>query len=259
MTTDTYTPPAPPVVRKVDMEQPWTWLAAGWRDLWRSPGISLLYGLAVTVASFAMTGALLAFDLFPLVLPMAAGFMLIGPMLAVGLYEKSRRLEANQPILARDVIFVATASPTQLAFIGALLTFFILAWIRVATLLFAVFYGADYPPLSEFVPTLLFTPRGLIFLAIGSAAGGVLAFIAFAVSAISVPMLMVRDLDAITAMLTSVQVVRQNFKVMLLWAWLIALITGFGIAFGYLGLIVTFPLVGHATWHAYRAMIEPPA
>jgi uncharacterized membrane protein len=247
----------PPGIRILDKEQPWQWLAAGWADLWRAPAVGLAYGLVVAVAGGLLTLGLLYIDSLPLVLPLAAGFMLLGPMLAVGLYETSRRLEAREPIQLSRVVFVATRSPAQLAFIGLLLMLFMLVWARIATLLFALFFGTmDYPPLEEWVSVLIFSAEGLAFLLVGTATGGLLAVVAFAVSAVSVPLLMVRDVDAVTAVLTSIRAVKANPLPMLLWAWLIALLTAFGIATLYLGLIVTFPLVGHATWHAFRAVIQ---
>ena len=109
--------------------------------------------------------------------------------------------------------------------------------------------------IEEWVSVLLFTYEGLSFLIVGILAGAVLAVVVFAISAISVPLLMVRDIDAVTAIITSVRAVKENPGPMLLWAWLIALLIGFGLVTLFVGLIVTFPLVGHATWHAFRAVI----
>lgn len=255
-TQDTGSATIGPPVAEITVEQPWLWLAAGWKDFWRRPGISLSYGIAVAAASFALTYAVFYLWGLALVLPLAAGFLLIAPMLAVGLYETSRRLHADEPISARNVILVAVRSPTQLAFIGVALMLFMLAWIRLATLIFALFFGLNaYPPMSEWIGLLFFTPKGLLFLAIGSAIGGVLAVIAYAISVISVPMLMVRDVDAITAIVTSARAVIANPGPMLLWAWLIVVLTAVGIATLYIGLIVTFPLVGYATWHAYKSVL----
>lgn len=245
-----------PAIRPIDGEQPWLWLAAGWRDLCRHPGISLGYGAVFTLASYALTAALVYFDLLVLLLPLAAGVMFVGPMLAVGLYEVSRRIETGQPVRIRDVVFVATRSPTQIALIGLILTFFMLAWVRLATLLFALFFGPVTPPLDQLLNTLLFNVQGLSFLAVGGAVGAVLAFFAFAISAVSIPRLMVQDTDAVTAIATSLAAVGHNVGPMLLWGWLIALMTAVGIATLYVGLILTFPLIGHATWHAYRALVD---
>ena len=243
-------------IRELTLEQPWSWLGAGWRDLWTRPEISLGYGLAVVVASYALTACLVYLDVLPLLLPLAAGFMLLGPMLAVGLYEASRRMQAKEPVSPTAVIFVATRSPAQLAFMGALLTILLMAWWLIAFTLFAVFFGASgLPPIDQWVQVLLFTGRGLGFLILGTATGGVLALLVFALSVVSVPILMRHDTDAVTAMLTSLRSVQQNPWPMLLWAWLIMLLIAFGLATLYLGLIVTFPLVGHATWYAYRDIV----
>lgn len=245
-----------PAARRIEMDDPWAWLAAGWSDICQRPAISLGYGAAFTLISYLLAGCLYYLDLIYLLLPLGAAFMLVGPMLAVGLYEASRCLAAGRPVRAADVVFVATKSPTQLAFIGLLLLLALLAWIRVATLLFALFFGTETPPLAELIPNLLLTTNGVAFLVTGTAIGAVIAFCVFSISAVSVPMLMVRETDAITAIIASIQAVRRNPGPMLLWAWLIAAMLSFGMATLFLGLIVTFPLIGHATWHAYGALIE---
>lgn len=244
-------------LRTVAMDAPWLWLSAGWRDLWHRPGISLGYGLVFAVVMAGLAGALAYIDLAAIVLPVAAGFMLIGPLLAVGLYEISRKFEAGEEIHRWDVILVKTKSPTQLGFLGVILMIIFLVWVEVAALLFLLFFGINgFPPLPELVSTLLFTWPGLGLLAGGSILGGLLAFAIFTLSVISVPLLMRKDVDAITAMLLSIGAVRLNPKPLILWAWLIAIMIGVGLMTSFIGLIVTFPLVGHATWHGYRALVE---
>ncbi len=239
------------------LERPWTWLAAGWRDIARAPHISLTYGALFTLVSLVLSGGLFLAGIEYLLPPLAAGFMLVGPMLAVGLYETSRRLEAGEPATLGAALFVSTRSPAQLAFLGVVLALALLAWMRIASLLFALFFGTlEFPPLANILPMLFFTWEGLGLLIVGSAVGALIAAAVFAVSAVSVPLLMMRDLDAITAMLISLRVVRENLLVLALWAWLIVVLTGFGLVPAFLGLVVTFPLVGHATWHAYRDLIE---
>ncbi|WP_299398211.1 DUF2189 domain-containing protein [Pelagibius sp.] len=245
-----------PPVRRLELERPWTWLSAGWQDMWQAPGVSLVYGAIFTLVSFVITAGVLLADLAYLLLPLVAGFMLVGPMLAVGLYETSRRLETGAPVTLGAALFVATRSPMRLAFLGVTLMIVLLVWMRLATLLFALFLGTtEVPPMADIVPTLLFTPNGLSLLIVGSAAGALLATLVFAISVISVPLLMERDVDFMTAVITSIQSVLRNPKPMLLWAWLVALLTAGGLVTLYLGLIITFPLVGHATWHAYRDTI----
>jgi uncharacterized membrane protein len=244
-------------VRTLRPDAPWGWLAAGWRDLWAAPSIGLVYGLVFSLIGLVIFAGLFSLEMTALVIALAAGFMLVGPMLAVGLYEVSRRLETGEPVSLAAAAVVSTRSPVQLAFMGVILMGALLIWVRVATLLFALFFGTTgWPPLEDFVPTLLFSWQGLSLLVTGTVIGGTIAFAIFAVSAISIPMLMSREVDAITAVLTSVQAVVQNFVPMVLWAWLIALLTACGLVTGLLGLIVTFPLIGHATWHAYRALVE---
>jgi uncharacterized membrane protein len=245
--------------RRVETEAPWTWLSEGWRDLWRAPQVSLLYGAGFSMASMGLTAALYYLDWLYMLLPLTAGFMLLGPILAVGLYETSRRLDAGLPISIFHALFVTTRSPSQLALVGMVLMIFLLAWNRIATLLFALFLGSDLlgpGPLQieMMVETLFFTWSGLLFLVVGSAIGAAMAAVVFAISAFSVPMLLVRDMDAISAILLSLRAVAANFRAMFLWAWLIALLTAVGIATLYIGLALMFPLVGHATWRAYRSI-----
>ncbi|MEQ8747466.1 DUF2189 domain-containing protein [Pyruvatibacter sp.] len=252
-------PKAAPVVNTIAMDAPWRWLAAGWRDLWSRPGLSLGYGLVFVAVSAGVTAGLLYLELFSLILALAAGFMLVGPLLAVGLYEISRRLQSGEPISTSDVAIVSTAAPVQLAFIGVMLSLMLLAWIRIATLLFAIFFGMEsFPPFSEFFPALILEPRGLALLVTGTLVGGAIAAVVFSAAVVSVPMLVERDIDAVTAVLTSIKAVQLNLGPMLLWAWLVLILTAFGIATLFVGLIITFPLVGHATWHAYKDVIAAP-
>jgi uncharacterized membrane protein len=241
----------------VQPDAPWAWLGAGWRDLWAVPQVSLAYGLLFAAVSGVLTWSLFRLDMQYMLMPLAAGFMLVGPMLAVGLYETSRRLAAGEEVGLGRALFVTTRSPTQLAFLGALLMLMLLAWIRIAQLIYALFFGlSDFPGFEQSIHLIFFTPEGLGMLAVGSAVGGVMAAAVFAVAAFAVPMLMTRDMDAVSAMLASVAAIRANLWPMLVWGWLIVVLTGVGIVTLYVGLIVTFPLLGHATWHAYRQVID---
>jgi uncharacterized membrane protein len=247
-----------PAINRVAMDAPWRWLAAGWRDMWTRPGLSLGYGLVAVGVSAGLAAALWYAGLFSLILVLAAGFLIVAPLLAVGLYEMSRRLQAGEPVTRADITLVSTASPVQLAFVGIILMLMFLAWIRVATLLFAIFFGLEaMPPFEQFFPALILEPRGLSLLVIGTIVGGLIAAAVFSVAVVSVPMLLERDVDAVTAVLTSLRSVQENFGPMALWAWLIMVLTVFGIASLFVGLIITFPLVGHATWHAYKDVVAP--
>lgn len=237
----------------IQPDAPWEWLAAGWRDMLAAPAVSLSYGIGFTLSSLLIATLLFQADLPHLLLPLTAGFMILGPMLAVGLYETSRRIEAGEPISLASALFVVVRSPTQLAFLGAMLLIVHLVWIRIATLLYALFLGIQpFPGLEETISILFFTYDGLALLAIGTVLGGALAAVVFAITAFSVPMLMVKDVDAVTAVLRSIAAVRDNFWPLMVWAWLIVMLTAVGLVTCFVGLAVTFPLIGHATWHAYR-------
>jgi len=242
---------------RINPDAPWAWLGAGWRDLWTHPAVSLSYGLVFAAVSGLITLALFRLDLQYLLMPLAAGFMLVGPMLAVGLYETSRRIHAGEPVSLGAALFVRTASPTQLAFLGAILMFLLLAWIRVAQLLYALFFGMSaFPGFEDTVHMVFFTDAGFGMLVVGTLVGGVIAAVVFAVSAFSVPMLMVRDVDAISAAIASVNAVRDNLYPLAVWGALVVMITAVGMVTFYVGLIIAFPLIGHATWHAYRHVVE---
>jgi uncharacterized membrane protein len=241
-------------IRHVGADAPWRWLSAAWSDLWQAPGVSLAYGFLLVAASFGLSFGLYLADLFYLVLPLAAGFMFVAPVLAVGLYEVSRRLETGEPVTLSAAV-TAWRRNGQILLMGLLLTLFLLAWIRLAFLIFALFFGTEPPSSALFVNTVLLSPEGLPFLAVGTAVGGVLAGLVFAMSAVSIPMLLDRDVNVIDAMLTSIAAVRQNWRVMLGWAALIVVFTAAGIATAFLGLAVALPLIGHASWHAYRDLV----
>lgn len=245
-------------VRRVLFDAPWAWLAAGWRDMWTIPGVSLAYGAVFAVAAVVMLLGLTRFGAQSLILALGGGFMLLGPLVAVGLYEASRRLEAGaKTVTLGEVVAAAFASKGKLAFMGIILLLIFLVWIQLAFLLFMLFTGASvFPPASEFVPMLLFSRSGLALLVVGTAIGGLLATVVFAVSAVSVPLLMVKDIDAVTAISASLKAVEANPKPMALWAVLIAGFMALGLLTLGAGLVVAFPLVAHATWHAFRQLID---
>lgn len=246
--------------RRVAFDAPWAWLAAGWRDLWRHPTISLGYGLLVALASWTLFLGLLRIEALAMVLALAGGFLLVGPLLAVGLYQISHRLESERPVRFSDVFVPDKLARGQLAFFGVLLLLFFLAWVRFATLLASLFLGGlTLPPLSQFVQTLLFTPSGLGLMVLGTIIGAVLAVVVFALSAFSIPMLVDRHTDAFTAARASVAAVAANPRAMGLWAALIVVMIAAGVATAFAGLIIAFPLIGHATWHGYRDVFGPPA
>jgi uncharacterized membrane protein len=231
-------------------DRPWHWLAAGWGDMTRAPQVSIAFGICLALFSWALAYGLWYAEVGYLVLPMAAGFFLVAPLIAVGLYETSRRLEAGRPVDLK-LALMAWHRPVQVAAFGMVLLLLNFFWVRVALLWFALYFSGGTPPLDA-IPFYLLEAGNLPFLVIGTAIGGCFALAAFSISVIALPMLLDREVDVITAIITSIRAVRANPRAMALWAGLIVLFTAIGLATFFVGLAILFPLVAHATWHAYR-------
>ncbi len=245
-----------PHIKTVSTEHPWAWLSAGWRDLCAAPTVSLAYGVLAVVSSFVLVAGLGMYDLHYLILPMAAGFMILGPIFAVGLYEASRLLEKGEkPTLGR-VAMAYRRNSTQILAMGLALMVVFFAWLRLAFLLFMMFFSAEPPTLDMIVTKIFFSDVTIPFLLVGSAVGFVMAAAVFSMSVVAIPMLLDRECDVFTAMATSVKAVRDNPRPMVVWAALIVLFTAAGIVTGFLGLLLALPLIGHASWHAYRGTVE---
>jgi uncharacterized membrane protein len=231
------------------------WLAAGWRDLTVDPISSLSYGFIVFVVSVCIIAGLFALGWDYILFPALAGFMVVGPGVAIGLYEKSRRIAAGEPVSLAKMIFVKPKSGGQLLFTGVLLCMLMLLWMRAAIIVYALFFGMrPFPGLGHIVPMLLDTPTGWAMLAVGTAIGGLFAAFSFAISAFSIPMLLNERVDALTAMGTSLALVWHNLPTMLTWAAIVLLGFALSLATGLIGLIVVFPVLGHGAWHGYVAV-----
>ncbi len=243
-------------LREVDAEAPWRWLTGGWSDFQEIIPQAGLYGF-VFVAGAAIVSGLLAMAGLSSWIPAAAGgFALLGPFLALGLYEAGRRLEAGETVTLRAMIGARPRAPSQIALLAALLLVIFMLWSRVAVGLFAAFIAGDYMPLGEFASFVFTHPEGLALLAVGTLAGAALAFGVFTITALSMPMLLDRNIDVFTAIGVSVTAVVRQPAVMALWAWIIAVAVAVSVATAFIGLIVAFPVIGLATWRAYRDMVE---
>jgi uncharacterized membrane protein len=248
-------PPDNPYRRQLAPGAAWQWLAAGWRDMLVEPAGSLAYGFLVFVVSLAVVAGLLAFGWDYILLPALAGFMVVGPLLAVGLYEKSRRIAAGRLVSLSDMVLVHPASGGQILFTGVLLCLLMLLWMRAAVILYALFFGLlPFPGFDQVSAVLFATPAGWALLVVGTLVGALFAAFSFAISAFSIPMQLEERVDALTAMGTSMALVWNNLPVMLTWGVIVLVLFLLSLATGLLGLIVVFPLLGHGTWHAYRAI-----
>lgn len=232
-----------------------TWLRRGWSDFWINPLLSLLYGLGVFSASGLIIWALFQFQYEYALFPALAGFILVGPLIANGLYEKSRRIEAEERLNLGGMFFTRPASGYQALFMGVLLLGLFLLWLRAAVLIYALFFGmVAFPGTNELIPMLLFTPTGWALLLTGGTVGALFAAFSFAISVFAVPMLLTERTDALSAMGISMAMVWANLPVMLVWGGIVVVLAAISLATGLLGLIVIFPVLGHATWHAYRSV-----
>lgn len=231
------------------------WLRAGWRDLLVRPGLSLAYGVAVFVITALLAWALLASGRDYILFPAIAGYMIIAPVLAIGLYEKSRALEAGEHPTLGTMLLVRPQAGAQIFYTGLLLCLLMLLWNRAAVLVYALFFGVRaFPGLDGVVAMLLTTPVGWAMLIVGTLIGGLFAAFGFAISVFSIPMLLDQRTDALTAMGTSMAMVWNNLTPMIAWGAVVLALFAVSALTGFLGFIVIFPLLGHATWHAYRAI-----
>jgi len=231
------------------------WLKAGWRDLWENPVASLAYGAVMLLVSWLVVAGLVGLGWDYFLFPALSGFAIVAPAFATGLYEKSRRRAAGERISLGTMLRVRAASGRQILFVGVLLCLLMLLWMRAAVLLYALFFGwQPFPGLGHVAAMLVTDPLGWALLLVGGAVGGLFAAFAFAISVFSLPMLLVERLDALTAMGTSMAMVWNNLPVMLTWGAIVLALLVLGLLPGLLGLVLVFPALGHATWHAYHAM-----
>lgn len=226
-------------------------LRAGWADFRTAPAFGLFFALVYVVGGLGLWFGLGAVGQPVWFVPVAVGFPLFAPFAAIGLYEVSRRLEHGTPLSFGPILGALRGKGDgQLALmaVGVLLAFGF--WIILARGVFAIFMsrsGIGFDSLG-----LLFTVEGIAMLLVGSAVGAALALALFAVTVISLPMLLDREVDFVTAMVSSVQVVQKNPRTMLTWAAIIAGLLFVAMIPAFLGLFVVLPVLGHATWHLYR-------
>jgi len=245
-------------VNTVSIEDTFKWLGAGWRDFKRSGMTSLAYGGVFVLAGLILTVGLYLAGFEYLIAPLTAGFLLVGPALTVGFYTISRDLEGGRKPTLGGALSAWRANPVHLLAMGLGLVLFLIIWVRLAVMTFAVSFPHTNLNIQSIVNTALFTADGLVFLAVGTVVGSVMATIAFVVSVFSLPLMLDRKADIIQALVISVVAVFMNFRVMVVWAALVVVFTFAGLFTFYIGLAVSLPLIGHASWHAYRAVIKHP-
>lgn len=256
------TAPAPaqavglPETRKVSMEDVKAALSAGWSDFKRAPAFGLFFG-----GVFTLIGVLIAYMLIIQgtsywVLPVAAGFPLVGPFAAVGLYEVSRRLDAGEPLNWGEILTVVARKPgAQLSFYAFIVLFVYLVWVYLAHLVFALSFGLQ--PLTNVSSSyeFLLSSPGITMLTLGTIVGAILSTVLFAISVVSVPMFLEREIDVVTGIITSVKVTLESRTTMIRWGLLIAVACVIAMVPLFIGMVIAFPVLSHASWHLYRRAV----
>lgn len=232
----------------LDAGAPLRWLRAGWRDFRRAPGLSLLFGGVVLLVSVAVSALAWSLGRFALLAALLSGFVFVAPLIAVGLYCVSRELEAGRRPELRDSFVLARRVAGQAGVFALAQLVVLMLWSRAGMMVNAL-VPVENNDLVTWVE----------FLLIGSAAGSVFAAFTFATAAFSLPMIADRDVDMVTAGVSSVNAVLRNKGVMLQWAALIALLTAVGFLTAYLGLVVVMPWLAYSAWHAYRETLDATA
>jgi uncharacterized membrane protein len=243
-------------LRAVPVSRPLAWLSAGMRDLALAPGPSLLHGLVVVVAGIAILS--LSMHAWPLLPGAFSGFVLIAPILATGLYELSRRLEEGEAPTLAHVVGAWARGTRPLVWMGLGLALAATLWVLVSAVLVALFVHEPITGLREFL-RLVVVGEGSNLFPLWLALGGVGAAVVFAATVVSVPLLLDRDIGLGAALATSVRAVGENPLTMALWAAIIMLLTFLSMATFMLGFAITIPVIGHATWHAYRDVVDASA
>ncbi len=227
----------------------WGWLRAGWQDMRRAPGPSLFYGLVMFAISVAITVAAWYLGRIGIYLGVMSGFVFLGPLLALRLYAISNRLERGVEVTLGATFRDAGKALGDAMVFALILLVVALIWARAATMVHIFFPAGDQPGLMGW----------LRFLGIGSAIGSVFCAVIFMASAFSLPMLLDRRCDTVTAVVTSVNATLRNKPAMLFWAICIGVGVLLGVLTAYIGFVVVLPLLGHAAWHGYRQTVDASA
>lgn len=248
-----------PVVRRIGLPDLRAALAEGWKDFLAAP--TQLVFLCILYPIIGLVAARVAVDdnLLPLAFPLVAGFALVGPVLAVGVYELSRRREAGLPVSwinAFDVL--RNPAILSIAALGGVLFIILAAWLGVARAIYALTIGDEAPPaVGDFIATILASPHAWALLVVGNAAGFLFALLVLAIGAVSFPMLLDRNVSPQVAVQTSFRAVLANPGTMLAWGFVVAAVLLLGCVPLFVGLAVAMPVLGHATWHLYRRVVAP--
>jgi uncharacterized membrane protein len=249
-------PAKPPQVRTITFSDIAKSLRAGLRDFQCAPAYGLFFGLCYAAFGWFILMLLFRYDASAYGYPLMTGFALVAPFAAAGFYEISRRLEKGEALSWRAVLgCIFGRGGKAVGIMAVVTTFSYIIWLDIAAALYVMFFGLKPLRMAGLIEAILTTPNGFAFFVVGNAVGAVLAFLVFAIMAVSLPVVFDRQVDFVTAMITSVKAVIANPKPMLLWCAIIGVLLGLSLVSLFLGLLVTLPVLGHTTWHLYRRIV----
>lgn len=247
------------VIRKIGVNDLWQALKEGYDDFKAKPSHVVFLCVIYPVFALLLTLFLIAESLRYLVFPMVSGFTLIGPVVSIGLFEMSRRRERGLDVTWSSVFdFVHSSSFAAIAVLSVAMMLLYVGWLYTAQLLYFGVFGAVPPDsISDFVTQALTTRRGGGLIFYGTLLGFIFAIVALAISVVAFPLLLDRQVSAITAVSTSIKAVTSNSLVMAVWGLIVVVLLAAGSILFLIGLAVALPVLGHATWHLYRKLVEP--
>lgn len=235
--------------KKLETNAPLNWIKLGWQDMWRAPRISMSYGAFLVLSSYLITILSITLGNVYVLIALLSGFIFLGPILAMAFYEISVQLQRREtPTIANTLRGSLRHLGDQMIFAVILMIIF-LVWARAASMIHVFFPAVGSPSVADLTT----------FLAIGTIVGSLFATIVFCISAFSLPMIVDRKTDTVTAVVTSFNAVLRNKAAMVVWALIIVAAVAAGMITGFIGFAITLPLIGHATWHAYQETIEASA
>jgi uncharacterized membrane protein len=255
---DVITSGGQPVIRTIGVEDLRGFLTKGFEDFKAKPSHLILLIFIYPIVGIFAARLAAGYEILPLIFPLLAGFALIGPVAAIGLYELSRRREKG-----RDLSFMHTLDPVRspsfgsIAVLSVIMMVIYFAWLVTSQVIYQLFFG-DFVPdsIAQFASMIFFTSSGWALIFVGSGVGFVFAVVVLAISAISFPMLLDKDVGVVTAVQTSVRAVVANPKTMAIWGIIVAGALVIGALPLFVGLAVVMPVLGHSTWHLYRKLVE---
>jgi len=247
-----------PEIRDVSLNDLFEALGAGVRDFQATPLFCLFFGGFYAAGGWFLLFLLGYLDIHFYVYPLATGFAMVAPFIAAGLYEISRRREQGAALTWAGVLgSVRRAGGKDLVYMVLVTTFSYIIWIDIAAALYVMFFGLKPLGFLELMNAILTTPTGFVFFVVGNLVGLFLGLVVFSITVVSFPLLFDRNIDFVSAMITSVRVVRANPRTMLVWCAMIVSSLAISVLSVFVGLLVLLPIFGHASWHLYRRALTP--